>query len=159
MKKHIFLSVMLIVSMILIVAACGAAILVSGCAGKNLGDGRVDQVETATIRLAVGAAMGAMPETVIPAYAVTKALLAVMDGPDAVPLNALDAEMERQVKALNLTPLEKQSMADLVDVVRANIEARISGMDPDMKLVMVRSVIEIVHDAAAARLNLAKAEQ
>lgn len=159
MKKKTFLSVMLLVSMIMIAGVCFAAVLVSGCAGKNLGDGQVDAVEAATIRAAVGVSMSARPETVVPAYAVTKTLLAVMDGPEAVPLKDLEAAMIGRIEALNLTPMEKAAVMDLAAMVKMNIEARLSGLAPDLKLVVVRSVIEIVHETAAYRLNMTKAKE
>ncbi|EMS79205.1 hypothetical protein [Desulfotignum phosphitoxidans] len=136
-----------------------ACLMAAGCAGTTarVGDGQVDAVETATIRLAVGAAMSVKPETIVPAYAVTKALLAVMDGTEAVQVKDLEKVLVEQIEVLNLTPLEQQSMADLVGLIRANIEARISGLAPGLQLVVVRAVVEIVHDAASARLNLVKA--
>jgi len=130
--------------------------MLAGCNGvsSNVGDGQVDAVEAATIRLAVGAAMSAKPETVVPAYAVTKTLLAVMDGSEAVKVGDLEAALDDRIDTLNLTPLERQSVSDLVALVKANIVDRISGISPDLKLVVVRAVIEIVHDSAAARLQM-----
>ncbi|WP_024333114.1 hypothetical protein [Desulfotignum balticum] len=131
--------------------------MVTGCAGKNLGDGQVDQVEAATIRLAVGSAMAAMPESVVPAYAVTKTLLAVMDGPEAVQVADLETALDEKIADLNLTALERQSVTDLAALVRANIQAHISGIGEARQMVMIRAVIEIVHESSAARLNMAKA--
>lgn len=131
--------------------------MIAGCVTTNVGDGQVDAVEAATIRLAVGAAMAAKPETVIPAYAVTKTVLAIMDSGEAVQVKDLEAAVEKQIGTLNLTPLEKQSVSDLVALVRANIQGHISGIAPDLRMVMIRAVIEIVHDSAAMRLNMAEA--
>lgn len=143
--------------MLILAVMAAAAILFTGCAGKNLGDGKVDAVEAATIRVAVGVSMSTRPETVVPAYAVTKALLAVMDGPEAVPLKDLEAAMMARIEALNLTPMEKAAVLDLAALVKVNIEARLSGLAPDLRLVVVRSVIEIVHETAAYRLNMGNA--
>jgi len=130
--------------------------MLAGCNGvsSNVGDGQVDAVEAATIRLAVGAAMSAKPETIVPAYAVTKTLLAVMDGAEAVQVRDLESALDERIDNLNLTPLEKQSVSDLVTLVRANITERVSGIAPDLKLVVVRAVIEIVHETASARLQM-----
>lgn len=135
-----------------------AAMLATGCAGKSVGDGQVDAVEAATIRVAVGMSMSTRPETVVPAYAVTKTLLAVMDGPEAVQLKDLESAMVERVEALDLTPMEKAAVMDLAALVKVNIEARLSGLAPDLQLVVVRSVIEIVHDTAAVRLNMGNAK-
>lgn len=128
----------------------------AGCNGvsSSVGDGKVDAVEAATIRLAVGAAMSAKPETIVPAYAVTKTLLAVMDGSEAVQVRDLESALDERIDNLHLTPLERQSVSDLVTLVRANITDRISGIAPDLKLVVVRAVIEIVHETAYARLQM-----
>jgi hypothetical protein len=151
MKKN---SLMNMVTFLLVLIVCA----LTGCVTSNVGDGKVDAVEAATIRAAVGVSMSARPETVVPAYAVTKALLAVMDGPEAVLLKDLESELDDRINALNLTPMEKAAVLDLVAVVRVNIEARLSGLAPDLKLVVVRTVIEIVHNTAAYRLNMTKAD-
>ena len=54
--------------------------IISGCANtsKTLGDGKIDAVESASINVAVGVAFSAKPETIVPAYAVTTALLQIM---------------------------------------------------------------------------------
>lgn len=135
------------------------ALMAIGCVTSNMGDGQVDAVEAATIRAAVGVSMSARPETVVPAYAVTKTLLAVMDGPEAVPLKDLEAAMNERIDALDLSPMEKAAVMDLAALVKVNIEARLSGLAPDLQLVVVRSVIEIVHETAAYRLNMTKAEE
>jgi hypothetical protein len=145
--------------LILAVLAAASLLMTAGCAGKNLGDGQVDAVEAATIRVAVGMSMSTRPETVVPAYAVTKTLLAVMDGPEAVPLKDLEAAMNDRIDALDLTPMEKAAVMDLAALVKVNIEARLSGLAPDLKLVVVRSVIEIVHETAAYRLNMGNVDQ
>lgn len=134
------------------------AMMVAGCVTSSVGDGQVDQVEAATIRAAVGVSMSARPETVVPAYAVTKALLAIMDGDEPVQLKDLEAALNDQIDTLNLSPMEKAAVMDLAALVQANIEARLVGLIPDMHLVVVRSVIEIVHETAAYRLNMVKAD-
>jgi len=144
-------------SWMLLLVVIAAVLMVTGCVTKNIGDGQVDAVEAATIRVAVGVSMSARPETVVPAYAVTKTLLAVMDGPEAVPLKDLEAAMIERVEALDLSPMEQAAVLDLAALVKVNIEACLSGLAPDLQLVVVRSVIEIVHETAAYRLNLAGA--
>lgn len=133
-------------------------LMVVGCVTDNVGDGRVDQVEAATIRLAVGAAMSAKPEAVVPAYAVTKTLLAVMDGSEAVQVADLETALDEKIGDLDLTDMERQSVTDLAALVRANIQERIAGIGEGRRMVVVKAVIEIVHEAAAARLDLVKAD-
>jgi hypothetical protein len=53
--------------------------------------------------------------------------------------------------------MEQAAVLDLAALVKVNIEACLSGLAPDLQLVVVRSVIEIVHETAAYRLNLAGA--
>lgn len=141
-----FLSVLLLV----------IAISFLGCqttgTDSGIGDGKVDAVETAVIRLAVGGAMTSMPETVVPAYAVSKALLVAMDGDNPIKLSLLSKAVEKKVDGLDLTVYEKQSVMDLVELVKAQIMDRIGGLDAGDRIVVVKAVIQIVHDAAGARL-------
>ena len=56
--------------------------LMAGCSPQGdstLGNGKVDLVEAATIRVAVGMAFTARPDTVVPAYRVATGLLVVLD--------------------------------------------------------------------------------
>jgi len=150
MKKLIKIeTVFLTLALLLMLVGCNGA----GTNG-SIGDGQVDAVETAVIRLAVGAAMTAKPETVAPAYAVSKAVLTIMDAENPVMLTILEAAVDKEIKKLDLTVYEKQSVMDLVNLVKANIVDRVGGLVPERKFVVVRAVIEIVHDSAKARLNL-----
>jgi len=127
--------------------------LVMGCSTVAV-NGDLDPVETATIRVAVGLAMTAEPKTVIPAYAISTALLAIMDGSETSTLDILDKAVYEEIEKLDLTDLEKASFMDLVALVKARIAQQLNLPDIDaaQKLVIVKSIIQIVRDAAAARL-------
>jgi len=149
MKRFIKIeTVFLTLALLLMLVGCNGA-----GTNSSIGDGQVDAVETAMIRLAVGAAMTAKPETVVPAYAVSKALLIVMDTDNPVKLAILNMVIQDKIKDLNLTPYEEQSVMDLVSLVRAKLVDMVGGLDPGARIVVVKAVVQIVHDAAGARLN------
>jgi len=154
MKKnilHLLLIITLLFTMVLLMGA-------SGCSSKTsgIGDGKVDAIEAATIQIAVGLAMTAKPETVAPAYAVSTALLAVMDGADPVGLDTLNAVLAERTAQLELTAGERQSVMALVGLVRAGIKKQLNLPDikASQKLVVVRDVLEIVRATASARLHV-----
>lgn len=131
----------------------------SACAtqGGTIGDGYIDEVESAGIRVAVGLAMTAMPETIVPAEYVSKALLAVMEGDEIVTLDFLDNMLYQEIGKLDLTPVERASFSELVSLAKAKIKSEISVNipDPGQRLVVVRTVVQIIYDAAHARLDAA----
>ena len=132
------------------------ALAMTGCAmTQNLGDGKVDEVEASVIRVAVGGALAAYPAAIAPAYAVSTAVLQFMDGSEAVDLSMLESKAGDEINKLQLTDLEKQSAIDLLGVVKANIKAELTKAgitDPDAKLVVVKTVLEIIKESAKARL-------
>ena len=138
---------------------CLLLALLPGCSGPNALikiDGKVDQVEAALIQTAVGVALTAKPEAVPPAYAVSTAILARIDG-GSVLLSGLDAAVQSEVDDLDLLTAEKQSVMDLVSVIRATIISKLEEegiTDIDQRLVVVKQVIEIVRASAASRLGV-----
>ena len=130
----------------------------NGCAARpsTLGDGRVDAVEAGTIRVAVGAAMMAAPETIAPAYAVSTALLLAIDSGDVVALSGLSEKVDSAMAGLELTEAEKAGANDLIALVRAKIreELGLTEITEAQRLIVVRTVLEIVRSAAAARLGV-----
>ena len=132
-----------------------------GCATdgtSTIGDGKIDPVEAAVIQLSVGASMAAYPKTVIPAFEVTSALLALRDDNtiEIIELSSLDSALTIETAKLNLDPLTLQSFNDLVEVVKASIAQKldVQGILPDEKLVVAWKVVEIVNATAKARIGL-----
>lgn len=128
-------------------------ILMTGCATVDI-DGQVDPTETAMIRVAVGMAMTAEPDTVLPAYAVSTALLAIMDGTEITSFDTLDKAVDKEINDLALTTAERASFMELVTLVKARIiqQLNLPGLDATQQLVIVKNVIQIVRDASMVRI-------
>jgi hypothetical protein len=132
-------------------------LMLFGCSGKStIGDGQVDEVEAASIRVAVGMAFQARPDTIAPAYAVSTALLAGMKVGAAVELPSLDGIIAKEVALLKLDPLTAANFDDLITLVKAKIKAQVALPNlPDIqKMVVVKQVVEIVQQSAAVRLGI-----
>ena len=133
--------------------------LIFGCAqNSTLVDGTVDPVEIAVIQVAVGAAMSNLPSTVIPAYSVTSALLATRADESSTPIKIeeFDNRVKSEMEKLNLDPLTLQSCNELITLIEAKINQKLSGLGvpEDKRLVVVWQVIEVVNRTAQARLNM-----
>ena len=133
-----------------------------GCSGKanqpTLGDGQIDQVESAALQVAVGLAFTARPDTIAPAYAVSTALLATLDQANAETAlaSAIDKAMEAKMAELNLDALTRQSVLDLAALIKAKTMEQIGGSDliPSEKKVVIHDVLAIVQQAAATRMGV-----
>lgn len=125
-----------------------------GCTGKsNVGDGKIDAVEEAEIRVAVGLVLSAKPELVPVAALVTSKLLDVMSDDYLSALSIVDIVIASETETLKLTPEEKISFNDLVVLVKAKILSQVGeGTGDNSRLVMVKQVIRIVNESANARL-------
>jgi hypothetical protein len=142
--KHTFLAATL-----LIVLA-----MLAGCSTITV-DGDLDPAESATIRLAVGLSMSAEPKTVLPAYAVSTALLTILEGSETTPLDTLDAAINAEADKLNLTDTERASFNELLQLVKAETMKHLNlpEIDAGQKLIIVKTVIQIVREAALARIG------
>jgi hypothetical protein len=132
---------------------------ISACVGtqqSTIGDGKVDEVEAASIRVAVGLAFAARPDTIAPAYAVTTALLAGMKAGAVVELPNLDGIIAKEVALLKLDPLTAANFDDLITLVKAKIKAQVTlpNLPDTQKMVVVKQVVEIVQQSAALRLGI-----
>ncbi len=130
-----------------------------GCTQPNentIGNGKVDPVEAATIRLAVGVAFTARPDTVVPAYAVSDALLAILDAGSSTEtlVTTINETIAKETSKLNLDAATAASFADLVALVEAQIVAKMKELNitASEKVIVVRDIIAIVHDTAAIRI-------
>ena len=128
-------------------------LLLAGCSPFSM-NGMLDPVETATIRVAVGLAMTAEPRTVVPAYAVSTALLAILDGTETTTLGALCPAVDKEIDKLNLTDAERASFIELVELVKARILQQLgsTNMDVAQKIVLIKGIVQIVRDASIARI-------
>jgi hypothetical protein len=125
--------------------------------GTTLGDGQVDPVEAAVIQLSVGATMAAYPKTIVPAFQVTSAMLAMKTGSTSsiVELSGLDEILKAETAKLNLDPITLQSFNDLIVLVKASLNQQLANQGialDDEKLVVAWKVVEIVNATAKARL-------
>jgi hypothetical protein len=133
-------------------------VMLSGCAGTStVGNGKIDPVESATIRVAVGLAFQQMPSAIAPAYSVSTAIL-VMTSPNgqAIALPLLEDVVSKQIQDLKLDPLTQESMYDLLYLVKEALAQQLVGMTvPDsQKMIIVRDLIKIIQSSAAARMGI-----
>lgn len=149
-----FLAVMLAV-ICLGVSLVGCIESGDGINGTTIGDGKVDAVEAAEIRLAVGLAFAGHPEIVAPTYGIATAILAATGDQGAVDAAVIDGVIGREVAKLGLDPVTLQSFNDLVALAKAKIMAHLPDQaDRTGRLVVVRDVVEIIRQAAAARMGI-----
>ncbi|MDR2551436.1 MAG: hypothetical protein LBD10_14695 [Desulfobulbus sp.] len=125
-----------------------------GCQGQStVGNGKVDPVEAATLRVAVGMALSSRPAAVEPAYKVSTALLTIMDD-KTVLADELQAALGRETAKLNMDMATAVSFVEFVSLVEAQVRARLAeaNISASTRMVVIREVLIIVRDAAAARL-------
>jgi len=141
---------------------CLIVVMLSGCASNttSIGDGKVDPVESATISLSVGIAMSVRPDTIMPAYKVSGALLLLFsDNSQVVTIELLEKVVFKEVDKLNLDPLTKQSFNDLITLIKAEITTTLvtaKTVNVNEKLIIIRDIIQIVYTSAANRLYIVK---
>jgi len=144
-----------------VLAACLLLVLLAACfANKGtsaLGNGQMDAVEAATLRVAVGLAFTARPDTALPAYTAATAVLAALgEGGESVPASIIDHVIADKLNALNLDPATRASFNDLALLIKARIVEQLgTGSTGPQKAVVVRDIVEIVRETAAARLEIA----
>lgn len=153
------------IGMVIALLVAIAMAFICGCSEKGgnqstLGDGKVDQVEAATIRVAVGLAFTARPDTVAPAYAASTAILALLDQNtgETVAASAIDTALSAKLEELNLDAATKQSVMDLVLLIKAKTMEQLDAADltDDKEVVVIRDVVAIVQETAAARMGVAQ---
>lgn len=144
-----------ILSVILMILAC---IFLMACQGTTVGNGKVDPVEAAVMRVAVGSAMTAYPAGIEPAYVVSTALLEVLSPDYVATASALDGIIARELDRLQLDPATKASFAELLALVRAQVVQTLATEKVPIsdRRVMIRDLVLIVQQAAAARVEAAK---
>ncbi len=123
---------------------------------STIGNGKVDLVEAATIQVAVGLAFSAKPQTVVPAYAVTTALLKIMSNDtEQVQPSMIKILVVKELEKLKLDKLTMLSMIDLMNLVEAEIKTKIDIQVQDSnKMVIIKQVIQIIHDSSEVRIGI-----
>ena len=148
--------------MFLIVAIFFAVALsiVMGCSPQGdstIGNGKVDLVEAATIRVAVGMAFTARPDTVVPAYRVATGLLVVLDADaDKTALaKTIKTALAEETAKLHLDAATASAFTDLVGLIEAQLlqQLKTPEVSTSQKAVILRDVLIIVRDAAADRMG------
>ncbi|WP_316348481.1 hypothetical protein [Desulfuromonas acetoxidans] len=131
------------------------ACMVTGCKVGTIGNGKVDVIEGAVFRVAVGRVLDRRPELSEPAQKVTGALLEVMNETETVDLAAVDAKLAERVAALNLPPSVRESFSRLVDDIRSHVIEHIvdSGGSAANAAVVVHDLVQIVNDVSTSRLT------
>ncbi|WP_310601188.1 hypothetical protein [Desulfobulbus sp.] len=128
-----------------------------GCQGNQttIGNGKVDPVEAATLRVAVGMALSSRPAAVEPAYKVSTALLAIMDD-KTVLADELQETLGRETAKLNMDMATAIAFVEFVDLVEAQVRSRLAeaNISASERMVVIREVLTIVKEAAAARLPM-----
>lgn len=155
--KKIFYSMMVIFALVMVGCQFGCE-KGTGIGGTTVGDGKVDAVEAAELRVIIGLTLGAKPAAIAPAYAVSTALLITLNNVTTqnVVAGVVDQVIAAEVKKLKLDPVTEQSFNDLVYLIRVRIEAKykISALPESQRLVVVKDIVQIVHDASASRLGI-----
>lgn len=126
-----------------------------GCSGKGpiTIDGKVDVVEAQIIQVAVGVAMASKPEMVKPVYDISGKLLNHVSETDATTPSLLKMVLSSEIDKLNVDPLTRQSIYDLVGLIEAQIIREIGEYNLDDKIIIISQVIQIVHNTAEQRIK------
>lgn len=150
------LGMFLIIAMFFVAALA----VMAGCSPQGdstLGNGKVDLVEAATIRVAVGMAFTARPDTVVPAYRVATGLLVVLDADaDKTALaKTIKTALAEETAKLHLDAATASAFTDLVGLIEAQLLQQLNApeVSTSQKAVILRDVLTIVRDAAADRMG------
>jgi len=135
-----------------------AGVMSSGCVATNnttIGNGRVDALETATLKVAIGLAMSEKPEAIKPAYEVTSALLGLTKNNIAI-LSDTDSVIALELNKLELDPMTKASVMELAALTKEYIITILNGegIPTDQRYVVAIDLIKIVNEAAKTRLDM-----
>lgn len=145
-------------SKFLVAVMLSFAVMLNACAGgkTTLGNGKVDLVEAATIQVAVGLAFSAKPQTIVPAYAVSTALLKIMsnDTEKVIP-SMLKSIVGDEIGKLKLDQLTTLAMIDLINLIETEIKSKLDLQTEDSnKMIIIKQVIQIIHDSAETRMGI-----
>lgn len=143
-------SILIIPLLLLLLSAC------SSSKPNTVGNGVVDPVEEATLRLSISLAFDSYPVAVGPAYIVSSVLLSKLNDTemdDAVLLNTVDAVVKDKTKELDLKNSDKAAFNLLIIIVKEKIKELINveKIPESQRVVVIKDLIKIVNEVAKAR--------
>lgn len=132
----------------------------TGIGGTSIGDGKVDAVEAAELRVAVGLSFNARPDLIAPSYAVSTAILTGMMLTDKSisTIPQIDEIIAKETAKLKLDPLTQQSFNDLIALIKVKVVEQMGTVKiPDSnKMVVIHDIVFIIQQTSAARLGIVK---
>lgn len=143
-------SILIIPLLLLLLSAC------SSSKPNTIGDGVVDPIEEATLRLSISLAFDSYPVAVEPAYIVSSVLLSKLNDTemdDAALLNTVDAVVKDKTKELNLKNSDKAAFNLLIIIVKERIKEiiNVEKIPESQRVVVIKDLIKIVNEVAKAR--------
>ena len=143
-------SILIIPLLLLLLSACSTS------KPNTIGNGVVDPVEEATLRLSISLAFDSYPVAVEPAYIVSSVLLSNLNDTemdDAALLNTVDAVVKDKTKELNLKNSDKATFNLLIIIVKERIKEiiNVEKIPESQRVVVIKDLIKIVNETAKAR--------
>ena len=143
-------SILIIPLLLLLLSACSTS------KPNTIGNGVVDPVEEATLRLSISLAFDSYPVAVEPAYIVSSVLLSKLNDTemdDAALLSTVDVVVKDKTKELNLKNSDKPAFNLLIIIVKERIKELINveKIPESQRVVVIKDLIKIVNEVAKAR--------
>ena len=143
-------SILIIPLLLLLLLAC------SSSKPNTIGNGVVDPVEEATLRLSISLAFDSYPVAVEPAYIVSSVLLSKLNDTemdDAALLNTVDVVVKDKTKELNLKNSDKAAFNLLIIIVKERIKEiiNVEKIPESQRVIVIKDLIKIVNEVAKAR--------
>lgn len=143
-------SILIIPLLLLLLSAC------SSSKPNTIGNGVVDPIEEATLRLSISLAFDSYPVAVEPAYIVSSVLLSKLNDTemdDAALLNTVDVVVKDKTEELNLKNSDKATFNLLIIIVKEKIKELINveKIPESQRVVVIKDLIKIVNEVAKAR--------
>ena len=143
-------SILIIPLLLLLLSACSTS------KPNTIGNGVVDPIEEATLRLSISLAFDSYPVAVEPAYIVSSVLLSKLNDTemdDAVLINIVDAVVKDKTEELNLKNSDKAAFNLLIIIVKERIKEiiNVEKIPESQRVVVIKDLIKIVNEVAKAR--------
>ena len=147
MKKIILMLCMLFS---LVLAGCSSTTPVF----NNIGDGKIDAVEAASLNLVIGLYMDKNNSVIKPAYYISSILIDLIDNKTIISADEIDSFI---IKEANKTKIDKETLNminDLVVLIKAKVSSDLQSMNlsSNDKLVLVVEILKIIQTASEARI-------
>ena len=143
-------SILIIPLLLLLLSACSTS------KPNTIGNGVVDPIEEATLRLSISLAFDSYPVAVEPAYIVSSVLLSKLNDTemdDAALLSTVDAVVKDKTKELNLKNSDKAAFNLLIIIVKEKKKEiiNVEKIPESQRVVVIKDLIKIVNEVAKAR--------